>query len=142
MVPCIEILIGTLKFTAATETTIKAGRTFTDTATIKLPKAIYYYDGNGILKPVEHLGNFIKVGDKVEIRLGYNRQLFTEFTGYVARSPRINIPYELICEDEMWQLKEKKQACPLKTPRYGRLFRRSLRGMNWIVLMKSTEIFR
>lgn len=109
MVPCIEIVIGTLKFTAATEITIKKSwRTFTDTATIRLPKAIYYYDVNGILKPVGHLGNFIKVGDKVEIRLGYNRQLFTEFTGYVARSPRINIPYELICEDEMWQLKRKE----------------------------------
>jgi hypothetical protein len=57
MVPCIEIVIGTLKFTAATEITIKKSwRTFTDTATIKLPKAIYYYDVNGILKPVEHLG--------------------------------------------------------------------------------------
>ncbi|PTT76871.1 hypothetical protein DD829_04300 [Chryseobacterium sp. HMWF035] len=115
MVPCIEIVIGTLKFTAATEITIKKSwRTFTDTATIRLPKAIYYYDGNGILKPVEHLGNFIKVGDKVEIRLGYNRQLFTEFKGYVARSPRINIPYELICEDEMWQLKRKETSVSIE----------------------------
>lgn len=109
MVPCAEITIGKLTFTAATEINIrKSWKNFTDTATIKLPKAIYYYDENGNLKPVEHIGNFIKVGDKVEIKLGYNRQLFTEFTGYVARSPRIDIPYEIICEDEMWQLKRKE----------------------------------
>lgn len=109
MVPCAEITIGKLTFTAATEINIrKSWKNFTDTATIKLPKAIYYYDENGNLKPVEHIGNFIKVGDKVEIKLGYNRQLFTEFTGYVARSPRIDIPYEILCEDEMWQLKRKE----------------------------------
>ncbi|REC64070.1 hypothetical protein DRF65_00400 [Chryseobacterium pennae] len=115
MVPCIEILIGKLKFTAVTEVNIKKSwRTFTDTATIKLPKSIYYYDVNGILKPVEHLGKFIKVGAKVEIKLGYNRQLFTEFTGYVARSPRVNIPYELYCEDEMWQLKRKETSVSIE----------------------------
>lgn len=109
MVPCAEITIGKLTFTAATEINIrKSWKNFTDTATIKLPKAIYYYDENGNLKPVEHIGKFIKVGDKVEIKLGYNRQLFTEFTGYVARSPRIDIPYEILCEDEMWQLKRKE----------------------------------
>ncbi len=115
MVPFIEITIGKLKFTAATEINIrKSWKTFTDTATLKLPKTIYYYDANGILKPVEHLGSFIRVGDKVEIKLGYNRQLFTEFTGYVARSPRITIPYEIICEDEMWQLKRKETSVSIE----------------------------
>lgn len=115
MVPCIEILIGKLKFTAATEINIKKSwKNFTDTATIKLPKAMYYYDESGNLKPVEHIGNFIKVGDKVEIKLGYNRQLFTEFIGYVARSPRITIPYEIICEDEMWQLKRKEVSVSIE----------------------------
>ncbi|GEN71576.1 hypothetical protein [Chryseobacterium lathyri] len=115
MVPCIEILIGKLKFTAAAELNIKKSwRTFTDTALVKLPKAIYYYDENGLLKPVEHLGKFIKVGDKIEIKLGYNRQLFTEFTGYVARSPRVNIPYEIYCEDEMWQLKRKETSVSIE----------------------------
>lgn len=115
MVPCAEITIGKLTFTAATEINIrKSWKNFTDTATIKLPKAIYYYDDNGNLKPVEHIGNFIKVGDKVEIKLGYNRQLFTEFTGYVARSPRIDIPYELLCEDEMWQLKRKEVSVSIQ----------------------------
>jgi hypothetical protein len=115
MVPCIEILVGKLKFTAATEINIKKSwKNFTDTATIKLPKAMYYYDDNGNLKPVEHIGNFIKVGDKVEIKLGYNRQLFTEFIGYVARSPRITIPYEIVCEDEMWQLKRKEVSVSIE----------------------------
>ncbi len=109
MVPCAEIIIGKLKFTAAAEINIKKSwKNFTDTASIKLPKAIYYDDGSGVYKKVKHIGDYIKIGDKVEIKLGYNRQLFTEFLGYIARSPRINIPYELICEDEMWQLKRKE----------------------------------
>lgn len=109
MVPCAEIIIGKLKFTAASEINIKKSwKNFTGTASIKLPKAIYYDDGSGVYKKVKHIGDYIKVGDKVEIKLGYNRQLFTEFLGYIARSPRINIPYELICEDEMWQLKRKE----------------------------------
>lgn len=109
MVPCAEITIGKLTFVAGSEINIKKSwKTFTDTALIKLPKSIYYYDENGKLKPVKHIGEFIKVGDKVEIKLGYNKKLFTEFTGYVSRSPRINVPYEIICEDEMWQLKRKE----------------------------------
>ena len=69
MIPCAEITIGKLKFTVASEINIKKSwKNFTDTASIKLPKAIYYYDENGNLKPVEHIGNFIKVGDKVEIK--------------------------------------------------------------------------
>lgn len=115
MVPCIEIVIGSSKFTAATEINIKKSwKNFTDTATVKLPKAIYYYDVNGILKPVEHLGKFIKVGDKIEIKLGYNRRLFTEFSGYITRSPRIGIPYELYCENEMWQLKRKETSVSIE----------------------------
>lgn len=115
MVPCTEITIGKLKFTAATEINIrKSWKAFTDTAVIRLPKSIYYYDESGNLKPVEHLGRYIKVGDPVEIKLGYNRRLFTEFTGYVARSPRIGIPYELFCEDEMWQLKRKEVSVSIE----------------------------
>ena len=80
MVPCAEIIIGKLKFTAASEINIKKSwKNFTGTASIKLPKAIYYDDGSGVYKKVKHIGDYIKVGDKVEIKLGYNRQLFTEF---------------------------------------------------------------
>jgi hypothetical protein len=115
MLLCAEIKIGKLTFTAGSEINIrKSWKNFTDTATIKLPKAIYYKDETGQVLPVKHIGDFIKVGDPVEIKLGYNQQLFTEFKGYVSRSPRINVPYEIICEDEMWQLKRKEVNVSIK----------------------------
>lgn len=115
MLICAEIKIGKLTFTAGSEINIrKSWKTFTDTATLKLPKAIYYKDETGQVLPVKHIGDFIKVGDPVEIKLGYNQQLFTEFKGFVARSPRINVPYEILCEDEMWQLKRKQVDVSIK----------------------------
>ncbi len=108
MVFCCKIKIGKYTFDAFSEVEIrKTWKRFTDTATVKLPKALHYRDGDKIL-PVKRIGDFIKRGDKVEIQLGYNTQLFTEFVGYVAYSPKIDIPYEIVCEDEMWILKQKK----------------------------------
>ncbi len=46
----------------------------------------------------------IKYGSPVTIRLGYDEELYTEFTGYVSSvSPKI--PLIIECEDEMYQLK-------------------------------------
>lgn len=51
--------------------------------------------------------NAIKVGDKVEIRLGYeNRYFGLEFTGFVA-SIGSKIPLEIKCEDATWLLRRK-----------------------------------
>ena len=66
----------------------------TSRATIKLPN----------IKRL--LEKDIKNGDEVLIRLGYNGELKDEFVGYVASvSPKI--PLEIMCEDEMWKLKQK-----------------------------------
>lgn len=109
MIVSVEVRIGKMNFTSVTKITIESTwKKFTNVAKIEIPKAVYYRDEAGTLKPVKHLGEYIKVGDVVEIKLGYNARLFTEFKGYVARSPRIDIPYEIICEDEMWQLKRKE----------------------------------
>ena len=105
----VEVSIGKMKFTSVTGITIESTwKKFTDVATIQIPKEVYYRDDSGQLQPVKHLGDYIKLGDVVEIKLGYDDKLFTEFKGYVARSPRVDIPYEIICEDEMWQLKRKQ----------------------------------
>ena len=105
----VEVSIGKMKFTSVTGITIESTwKKFTDVATIQIPKEVYYRDDSGQLQPVKHLGDYIKLGDVVEIKLGYDNKLFTEFKGYVARSPRVDIPYEIICEDEMWQLKRKQ----------------------------------
>lgn len=114
MVLCAKITIGSLTFDAFSRVEIKkTWKKFTDTASISLPKELYYREGNQI-KRVERIGDWIKTGDRVEIQLGYNTQLFTEFVGYVARSPKVNIPYTIECEDEMWQLKKKEVSVSIE----------------------------
>lgn len=111
---CCKITIGKMVFGAASEIEIfSTWRRFTDTAKIKLPKALYYYEGDK-LKPVQSIKDFVKTGDPVKIELGYNNQLFTRFEGYVARSPRPTIPYEIECEDEMWQMKRKEVSVSIE----------------------------
>lgn len=66
----------------------------TDTCTIKLPNV------KGMLEKK------IKPGQFVTVSLGYDDNLIQEFTGYVSTiSPKI--PLEIICEDQMWLLKQK-----------------------------------
>lgn len=68
------------------------------TAVIKVPvTAVLKHTG----KPPTHIetANAIKVGDPVDISLGYNGQLNQEFIGYVKRL-NYKIPLEIECEDE------------------------------------------
>jgi hypothetical protein len=44
-------------------------------------------------------------GRPVTIEFGYNQEYITEFTGYVTQVSA-NIPIEIECEDEMWNLKQ------------------------------------
>jgi len=94
-----RIKIGELSFTRVHEVVITSSwKNLTDTATIKLPRSLTV--GNEKLKEV------ITTGQEVEVKLGYNGQLATEFTGYVAEPPNAEIPFSIKCEDEMWQLKQ------------------------------------
>lgn len=107
MVFCCKITIGDLTFDSANEIEInKTWKKYTQTAIIKLPRNMYFIKGNQSTK-IDNLKDFIKRGDKVKIELGYNRELMTEFDGYVSRTPNMSIPYEIECEDEMWLLKNK-----------------------------------
>lgn len=47
----------------------------------------------------------IKAGDIVEVKLGYNDDLHVRFSGYVKEVAPQH-PYKIICEDEMWALKQ------------------------------------
>lgn len=107
MVFCCKITIGKFTFDSANEIEInKTWKKFTQTARIKIPRKLNYIEGNTSY-PIERLKDFIKKGDKVKIELGYNRELMTEFEGYVISTPTMNTPYEIECEDEMWLLKNK-----------------------------------
>lgn len=114
MVFCCKIRLGKYEFDAFSKVEIKkTWRKFTETAKITLPRNLYYNE-NGKIKPVKSIKDFIKTGDEVEIQLGYNTQLFTEFKGYVSRSAKVGIPYVIECENEMWQLKKKEVSVSIE----------------------------
>lgn len=76
--------------------------TLTDTCEIQLPKKIKWQeavDKNG--KPP------IKRGDKITIKLGYDGDLQTRFTGFI-RSVDAKVPITIKCEDGMFVLKSHK----------------------------------
>lgn len=89
-----EVTIGKYVFQHINEASIDTSwKTLSDIASLKVPN----------LKGV--LNKSIKVGDPVEIKLGYSGELITEFVGYVA-SINPTAPFEIKCEDEMWNLKQ------------------------------------
>jgi hypothetical protein len=94
------ITIGPLKLEFVNEVEIITSiDQLTQTATIKLPKKLTLQHGERLVKS-------IKTDMPVEIKLGYNGELRTEFIGYVSRSPKPSMPMEIYCEDEMYMLKK------------------------------------
>lgn len=76
---------------------LRSRKTLVDTAEIRMPNN---YDG-------EYLASIIKAGDQVEIKLGYDGNLYSEFTGFVSEiQPRT--PVVIRCEDQMYTLKRQK----------------------------------
>lgn len=103
---CSEIIIEgdkTWKFNAVADCKIVEDvSTLTDTCEIQLPKKIKWQEAiskNG--KPP------IKRGDKITIRLGYDDDLETRFTGFI-RSVDAKVPITIKCEDGMFILKSHK----------------------------------
>lgn len=81
----------------------KTWRKFTNTAVLQLPKGVYYQVGNTMF-PMKSIKELFKTGDLIKIELGYNRELKTEFEGYIARI-QPTIPLEFHCENEMYNMK-------------------------------------
>ena len=83
----------------------------TDTAEIILPRKVKDFDRMKI-------GEWFRPGDPVKIDLGYDGNVYTEFTGYVKATPA-GVPLVLQCENEMYNLKRSiisvsKTNCTLK----------------------------
>ena len=99
---CCEIKIGGVTFKSVHDVLIKRSiYNLVATAVIKVPvTAVLKHSG----EPVTYIetAEAVKVGDPVEIRLGYDGQMNTEFTGYVKRL-NYKIPLEIECEDEYYQ---------------------------------------
>lgn len=99
-----EVKIGNATFKSVNDITIKRSiYNLTSTALIKVPvTAVLKYKG----EPPAYIetASEIKVGDKVEIKLGYNGKYNTEFVGYVKRL-NYKVPLEIECEDEYYKLR-------------------------------------
>lgn len=104
----------------------------TDTAKIKFPRNIYIEDQNGNAVPLllgtaiynDNKNPLLLRGDKIKIELGCFSDFDVEtgdylngaeklympsepqFTGYITKIKN-RAPFEIECEDEMWQLKKK-----------------------------------
>lgn len=93
-----KILIGNIVFNWVNSVEIESSwELLTDKAVIKLP-------GNLKLNN-NKLSKYIKHGDTVSVKIGYNNHLNTVFTGYITNI-KPKVPIEISCEDEMWKLKQ------------------------------------
>lgn len=72
----------------------KSVKNLADVATIVLPEA----NMNEVLKVQESIGR----GDEVRIKLGYDRELRTEFTGYVREITTNDSSLKIVCEDGLF----------------------------------------
>lgn len=88
-------------FTAVSEVNIVQDiGSLTDTCELKLPKKIKWENAvKNFKKPP------IKRGDKITVKLGYDDNLITRFTGFI-RSVDAKIPIVIKCEDGMFLLKQ------------------------------------
>lgn len=99
---CCGIKIGSTSFRSVHDVQIKRSiYNLGATATVKVPVTAVLKHAGEAPTHIE-TAQVIKVGDKVEIRLGYDNQLNTEFTGYVKRL-NYKVPLEIECEDEYYK---------------------------------------
>lgn len=95
-----DITIGKERFDYVGEVQILSSwKNLTDTATVKVPR-------NLITKNKMKLNENVAVGQKVEIKLGYDLKPSMRFVGYVDSIGAATNLLEIKCQDEMWSLKK------------------------------------
>jgi len=93
-----DISINGVKFDFVNSLEISSSwELLTDKATIVLPSSLKIEKNK--------ISEFFKVGDSVSITVGYDNDLFREFSGYITQI-KPSVPLEISCEDEMWKLKQ------------------------------------
>lgn len=98
-----KITVGELVFDFVHDVKIESTwQRFTDTCTITMPRKIRVLRAG----TVQELPDLISVGDAVEVQYGYDGALRTEFTGFVS-ALKPGTPFQIECEDQMWQLKRR-----------------------------------
>jgi hypothetical protein len=79
----------------------KSRKTLTNTAKITIPRNLKIFKNATQVD----INTVFKRGATVEIQLGYDGKLVTEFTGFIAEVGA-QIPLEVLCQDNMWLLKQ------------------------------------
>lgn len=102
-----EIKIGDGSFTRVAEVEVmRSVHALGATARIQLPVSAVF-KGRGDVMDQHDTPQAIQEGDAVEIRLGYGKELNTEFKGYVRRiNP--STPLVIECEDAFYQTRSKQ----------------------------------
>lgn len=101
------IKINNFELDFVTDVTIQSSwDMFTDTASIVIPKRLFYKTPNGNTRRiVAGADAAFKRGDLVDIQLGYDNRLEVAFSGFLSNVyPKQ--PIRMECEDEMWTLKK------------------------------------
>ena len=103
-----DIRIGKYKVQTLKEVKIKTSvLNLSDTATIEMP--------GQYLNTWRMIEDKVKTGDEVTIKLGYNNDLETEFTGYLKRIARDNNSLVLECEDSLYLMDKTVKDMEYKT---------------------------
>lgn len=84
-----------------------------DTATITLPEAV--------MNQVLNIGNEVKRGSEVVIKLGYDFTLETEFVGYVQDVVGGDSSLKIVCEDALFLFRVDVQDVELKPTSLGKI---------------------
>jgi len=99
-----EITIGSFCFSGVHEVEIKRSiHSISETATIKLPAKASIIKNSQLVKDDVITGEQFKEGEPVEIRLGYNGKLRTEFKGFV-KNRNLDKPLVIECEGSSFRL--------------------------------------
>ncbi|MBL7868883.1 MAG: hypothetical protein JNM71_12785 [Flavobacterium lindanitolerans] len=103
-----QVTIGNLQFDRVHSVKIeKSIKELSDKAKIIVPREYNSVIINGNVDSIarKNITEFIKVGDPVSIKLGYDGDNVEEFAGVVS-SIGADVPLEIECEDGMWHLKQ------------------------------------
>ncbi len=96
--------------------TISSGwKQMTDTAEVVLPRKIRTFEGKQLME-------VFSPGDPIQIALGYDGNLETEFNGYILSVSR-GVPVVIRCEDEMYRLKRKTVSYSKKSVTLGQMLK-------------------
>lgn len=100
-VPCSQITVGDKRFGGVHEIHVKRSiHSIGATASIKVPVTAVLRQ-TGTPPAYVETARAIRVGDPMEINLGYDGHFYTEFRGYVKQL-NLRTPLEIVCEDEFY----------------------------------------